>query len=224
MKKEQMPESALFQNITKEDAESVLKCMSAVKKQYQKGETIFHAGEKARAMGLIVSGAVEIVRDDYWGNRQIIGTAKPGELFGESYACMPGEVFMITAQASEASVILFLEVGKILTVCSPACEFHNRLIHNLLYILAEKNLMLTRKIDHMGQRNIREKVMAYLSFQAEAHKSGTFEIPFNRQQFADYLAVDRSALSAELSRMQRDGIIEYEKSRFMILGHGKTKS
>ena len=92
-----MPVSAIFQNITEEDAESVLKCLSAVKKQYKKGETIFHAGEKARAMGLVVSGAVEIVRDDYWGNRQILGKARPGELFGESYACMPDEIFMISA-------------------------------------------------------------------------------------------------------------------------------
>lgn len=222
MKRENMTDSELFRNITKEDAESVLKCLSAVRKQYKKGETIFCAGEKARAMGLVVSGAVEIVRDDYWGNRQILGTAGPGELFGESYACMPEEVFMVTAQASEDCEVLFLEVGKILTVCSPACEFHSCLIHNLLYLLAEKNLMLTRKIDHMGQRSIREKVMAYLSFQAEVHKSGAFEIPFNRQQFADYLAVDRSALSAELSRMQKDGIIEYEKSRFVILGHERT--
>ena len=190
-----------------------------VKKQYKKGETIFHAGEKARAMGLVVSGAVEIVRDDYWGNRQILGKARPGELFGESYACMPDEIFMISAIASEDTEVLFMEVGKILTTCSSACEFHSRLIHNLLYILAGKNLMLTRNIDHMGKRSIREKVMAYLSFQAEMHRSNTFEIPFNRQQFADYLAIDRSALSAELSRMQKDGIIEYEKSRFMILGH-----
>ena len=214
-----MPVSAIFQNITEEDAESVLKCLSAVKKQYKKGETIFHAGEKARAMGLVVSGAVEIVRDDYWGNRQILGKARPGELFGESYACMSDEIFMISAIASEDTEVLFMEVGKILTTCSSACEFHSRLIHNLLYILAGKNLMLTRKIDHMGKRSIREKVMAYLSFQAEMHRSNTFEIPFNRQQFADYLAIDRSALSAELSRMQKDGIIEYEKSRFMILGH-----
>ena len=214
-----MPVSAIFQNITEEDAESVLKCLSAVKKQYKKGETIFHAGEKARAMGLVVSGAVEIVRDDYWGNRQILGKARPGELFGESYACMPDEIFMISAIASEDTEVLFMEVGKILTTCSSACEFHSRLIHHLLYILAGKNLMLTRKIDHMGKRSIREKVMAYLSFQAEMHRSNTFEIPFNRQQFADYLAIDRSALSAELSRMQKDGIIEYEKSRFMILGH-----
>lgn len=224
METEKVTTSAMFQNITKEDAESVLKCLAAVKRQYRKGEVVFHAGEKARAMGLVISGTVEIIRDDYWGNRQVLGTAKPGELFGESYACIPDAAFMVTVQAMEDSEILFLEVDKILTVCSSACEFHSRLIHNLLYILAGKNLMLTRKIDHMGQRSIREKVMAYLSFQAESKQSDCFEIPFNRQQFADYLAVDRSALSAELSRMQKDGIIKYEKNRFVIAGHEKAKN
>ena len=211
-----VPESELFRGISEGEGLSILKCLAAVKKQYRKGETVFGMGDRAGAMGLVLSGKIEIFRDDYWGNRQILGTSEPGDLFGESYACMPGEPFMVMAAAAADSEVLFLEVGKILNVCSPACEFHSRLIHNLLYILAEKNLRLTRKIDHMGRRSIREKVMAYLSFQAESKKSAEFEIPFNRQQFADYLAVDRSALSAELSRMQRDGIIRYEKSRFTI--------
>lgn len=220
MKDRQIPESELFRGILPADARQILSCLMATERQYKKGDIIFHSGEHAKNMGLVVNGSVEIVRDDFWGNRQVLGTAGAGELFGESYACMPDEVFMITAQAAEDCEILFLEIGKILSVCSPACEFHSRLIHNLLYVMAEKNLRLTRKIDHMGQRSIREKVMAYLSFQAEQQKSRSFPIPFNRQQLADYLAVDRSALSAELSRMQKDGIISFEKNQFTIEGDG----
>lgn len=216
MKMEGISACPLFRNITMEEAESMIHCLSAVKKSYRKGEAIFCAGDLARAMGLVLSGCVEIVHDDFWGNRQIMGTARVGELFGESYACMPESVFMVSVRAAEDCEILFMEVGKILTTCSSACEFHSRLIHNLLYILASKNLQLTRKIEHMGQRSIREKVMAFLSFHAEMCHSKTFEIPFNRQQLADYLAVDRSALSAELSRMQKDGMIEFEKNRFTI--------
>lgn len=222
MKMENISSSALFRGISQADAESVLKCLSAVERTYKKGDIIFHAGDRASAMGLVVSGRVEIVRDDFWGNRQIMGSAGAGELFGESYACMPNAVFMVTAQAAEDCELLFLEVGKILTTCSPACEFHSRLIHNLLYIMSEKNLQLTRKIDHMGKRNIREKVMAYLSFQAEQKCSDSFQIPFNRQQLADYLAVDRSALSAELSRMQKDGILRYEKNYFTIVSESSV--
>lgn len=218
MKYEPIPESALFRGISQDEAARILSCLSAVKRQFKKGDILFHSGEHAKYMGLVVNGSVEIVRDDLWGNRQVLGTARAGELFGESYACMPDAVFMVTAQAAENCEVLFLEVGKLLTVCSPACEFHSRLIHNLLYIMAEKNLRLTRKIDHMGQRSIREKVMAYLSSQAEQQKARSFPIPFNRQQLADYLAVDRSALSAELSRMQRDGIIRFEKNHFTIEG------
>ena len=209
-------ESPLFRNISVDEAESMMHCLSAVKKSYRKGELIFRAGDAAKTMAMVLSGSVEIIHDDIWGNRQIMGTAHPGELFGESYACMMDAEFMVSSRAAEDCEILFMEVGRILTTCSSACEFHNRLIHNLLYVLASNNLRLTRKIEHMGQRNIREKVMAYLSFQAEKWKTDTFEIPFNRQQLADYLAVDRSALSAELSRMQKEGILSFERNRFSI--------
>lgn len=218
MKSQRISASPLFQGISTEDIQGMMKCLSAVRRTYRKGEMIFCAGEDAKMMGMVAAGSVEIVHDDFWGNRQIMGTAHVGELFGESYACMPESVFLVSARAAEDCEILFMEVGRILTTCSPACEFHSRLIHNLLYVLASKNLRLTQKIEHMGQRSIREKVMAYLSFQAEMSHKETFEIPFNRQQLADYLAVDRSALSAELSRMQKEGLIQYEKNRFTIQG------
>lgn len=218
MKSQGISASPLFQGISAENIQGMMKCLSAVRRTYRKGEMIFCAGEDAKMMGMVAAGSVEIVHDDFWGNRQIMGTAHVGELFGESYACMPESVFLVSARAAEDCEILFMEVGRILTTCSPACEFHSRLIHNLLYVLASKNLRLTQKIEHMGQRSIREKVMAYLSFQAETYHKETFEIPFNRQQLADYLAVDRSALSAELSRMQKEGLIQYEKNRFTIQG------
>ena len=216
MSQEQVFCCALFQGMKEKEAESILSCLSAVRRRYEKGNVIFSAGHCVRSLGLVQSGRVEIVRDDYWGNRQVLGTAGPGELFGEAYACIVGEPLMVSVLASETSEILFLEVRRILSVCSPACEYHSRLIRNLLDIMARKNLMLTRKIDHMGQRTIREKVMTYLSFEAERQKKTSFLIPYNRQQLADYLAVDRSALSAELSRMQKDGMIQYDKNRFTI--------
>ena len=203
--KEEIPDSPLFAGIHPEEKESILKCLSAVEKKYEKGDAVFLAGTAIRSMGFILSGSVDISRDDFWGNRQVLGHAGPGE------------PLMVNVEAAEKCRILFLDIGKILNVCTPACSHHNRLIHNLLYIMAKKNLMLTRKIDHMGQRSIREKVMAYLSFESEKQKKKTFGIPFNRQQLADYLAVDRSALSAELSRKKKDGLIEFEKNLFTLL-------
>jgi len=214
--KEEIPDSPLFTGIHPEEQESILKCLSAVEKKYEKGETVFLAGHEICSMGFVLSGSVEIFRDDFWGNRQVLGHVESGELFGEAYACMPGEALMVNVEAAEKSRILLLDIGKLLHVCTPACAHHTQLIHNLLYIMAKKNLMLTRKIDHMGQRSIREKVMAYLSFESERQKKRTFEIPYNRQQLADYLSVDRSALSAELSRMKRDGLIQFSKNLFTL--------
>lgn len=215
-KTSRIPPTPLFSGMSPQETEGILSCLSAVERQYERGAVIVHAGETLHSVGLVLAGQVEIVRDDYWGNRQVLGSAGPGDLFGESYACMAGEPLMVTAIASEKSRVLFLDVGRILRTCSPACEYHTRLIQNLLSVLAGKNLMLTRKIDHMSQRTIREKVMSYLSFEAGRQKTQKFRIPFNRQQMADYLAVDRSALSAELSRMRREGILEYDKNLFSI--------
>lgn len=209
-------DSPLFLGMSGAEIEGILKCLNAVEKSYEKGDLVFHMGEPVKSMGLVLDGSVQIVRDDFWGNRQMLSSAGPGQLFGESYACMPKEPLMVMALAAEKTRVMFLDVNRVLKVCSSACEFHSRLIHNLLSILAGKNLMLTRKIDHMGQRTIREKVMAYLSYQAERQKSESFFIPFDRQELADYLAVDRSALSAELSRMQKEGLVTYRKNRFTM--------
>ena len=192
-----------------------------MERQYEKGETILHSGEELRAVGLVLSGSVEIVRDDYKGDRQVMGRTGAGGLFGESYACAPGEPLMVAVEAAEKCRLLFLRVERLLTVCTSACAYHNRLIHNLLYLMAEKNRMLTRKIDHMGKRSIREKVLSYLDFEMERQKSSTIRIPYNRQQLADYLGTDRSALSAELSRMQKDGLFTYEKNEFTIWKKGE---
>jgi len=167
-------------------------------------------------MGFILSGRVEISRDDFWGNRQVLGHGETGELFGEAYACMPGEVLMVNVVAAEKSRILFLDLGRILNVCTPACSHHNRLIHNLFFISARKNLLLSRRIFHTTPKSIRGRLLSYLSAQSAAANSLDFTIPFNRQQLADYLNVDRSALSAELSKMQREGLLTTERNHFTL--------
>lgn len=214
---EGLPNSQLFRGISTEEIRGILKCLSAVHKQYRRGEYIFRLGDMVSTVGLVQQGAVQIVQEDYWGNRRIIGSAEKGQIFGESYACVPAEPLMVSVVAKEDTRILLLDVKRILHTCSSSCEFHNRLIQNLLSIIAGKNLMLTRKIEHVSRKTIREKVLAYLSFQAKRQGSSSFCIPFDRQQLADYLAVDRSALSAELSKMQKEYVIEYKKNQFTIL-------
>jgi len=212
-----LSETLLFQNISPEEIESLLACLSAQKKSFPKGSTILHAGEPVSSIGLVLSGSVSLEHDDPWGNKSILDQVEPGQAFAETYACVPGEPLMINAVAAQTSEILFLDVGQSLRLCSNACKFHNQLIENLLSIASRKNLNLSRRIFHTSSKSIRGRLLSYLSFQATENGSRDFVIPFNRQQLADYLSVDRSAMSNELSKMQRDGLLRVERSHFTLL-------
>ena len=206
----------LFQGIREHEIEAMLTCLSAEERTYGKDAYIYRAGDVTGRLGVVMEGAVNIIKDDVWGNRKIIENIGGGQIFGETYACLKGEPLMVDVQASERSRILFMDVNRILTTCSSSCDFHNRLIRSLMYVLAGKNLMLTKKMDIITPKSLRERVMVYLSQESVKQGCRTVTVPFNRQQMADYLSVDRSALSVELSRMQRDGVISYEKNRFTI--------
>ena len=163
-----------------------------------------------------LEGTVQVVSDDYWGERQILAGFRKGQLFGEAYACMEKTPLMVSALAVEETQVLMLNAHRVLQTCTSACDFHRRLVENLVAILAKKNLTLTRKIDQVSKKTIRGKVLAYLSSEASQQNSSDITIPFNRQQLAEYLAVDRSALSAELSKMQKEGMIQYKKNHFIL--------
>lgn len=210
-------DTSLFQGFKEEEVQGMLSCLSARTAHYKKGEFIFYMGDFISSVGMVLQGSVQVIREDAWGNCQILAKMGEGQLFGESYACSGKEPLMVSVVALQESKILFLDVRKMLTVCSSACQFHSRLIQNLLSVMAGRNLILTAKIDHISQKTIREKVMSYLSWQSKKIGSKSVEIPFNRQQLADYLAVDRSALSAELSKMRKEGMIEYERNYFNLI-------
>ena len=189
----------LFQGIREHEIEAMLTCFSAEERTYGKDAYIYRAGDVTGRLGVVMEGAVNIIKDDVWGNRKIIENIGGGQIFGETYACLKGEPLMVDVQASERSRILFMDVNRILTTCSSSCDFHNRLIRSLMYVLAGKNLMLTKKMDIITPKSLRERVMVYLSQESVKQGCRTVTVPFNRQQMADYLSVDRSALSAELS-------------------------
>lgn len=209
--------SPLFAGMTETEISSILVCLSASERNFKKGEYVFREGEILSSLGLVLNGSVHILKDDFWGVRTIIGEASGGELFGEAYACTFREPLEVDVTAVEDCTILFLDVARILTVCGTVCEFHTRMIRNLLSVLAQKNLMLTRKIDHMAKRTTREKLLSYLSAESKKAEGLVFEIPFNRQQLADYLCVDRSAMSGELGKLRDEGLIDFEKSKFRFL-------
>ncbi len=206
----------LFQNIAPEDLDALLKCLDVRKKRYQKGEILFLEGAPTSNLGIVLSGRIMIEMGDAWGGRSILGTIVPGGTFAEAYACVPGEPMLVTVSAAEDTTVMLVNAGRVLTVCPNGCEFHSILIQNLLTLCARKNLQLSRRMQHTAQKSIRGRLMSYFSQCAKQFGSNTFEVPYNRQQLADYLNVDRSALCSELSKMQRDGLIRYEKNRFTV--------
>ena len=206
----------LFKDVPPEEINVMLQCLGTEERDYDKGETIFHAGDVIHNIGLVLTGRVQIENDDVWGNKSVMESVGPGFAFAESYACLPGEPLMVSAIAAEPSRILFLDTGRVLTAYPSACSHHSRIIRNLLGELADKNLMLSEKVSHMGQRTTRAKVMSYLSAQAQKSGAYEFDIPFSRQQLADYLAVERSGLSVELCKMRDEGLLEFHKSHFVL--------
>lgn len=208
--------TSLFHGIRKEEITHLLSCLDAHEQSYEKNETILRAGSTIQELGLVESGSVNIIVNFYWGTSRIFGHASQGEIFGENYAAIPGRELLCDVVACEPSTILFINLNKLLTTCQKGCAFHNRLIHNLLSIQAKKSLNLSQRMMHTAPRSLREKLLSYLSEQAMIHGSAHFVIPFDRQQLADYLGVDRSAMSAELSKMKKDGLISCRKNEFIL--------
>ncbi len=208
----------LFKDMDRKDVQDMLACLGSYTKTYEKGAFIFREGERTQSMGMVLSGSVHIETEDFWGNRSIISDIGPGELFGEAYACLKDEPLMVNVQAVSRTKVLFLEMGKVIRICPRSCPCHSRLIDHLLMIMARKNLLLSHRILHTMPKTIRERLLAYLSYLSVRQEGNWVTTPFNRQQMADYLNVDRSALSAEIGRMQKEGLIEVEKNRFRIRG------
>lgn len=209
-------DTALFKNISASNISTLLNCVSARIKYYKKDEFILHSGDIINTLGIVIEGRILIIKEDFWGNRSIISEITKGNSFAETYAILPNIPLEISVMASSDCSILFLEINKLLQVCDSSCSFHSSLIKDLLIDVASKNLILTRKIEHMSQKTIREKVLSYLSLESQKNKSESFNIPYNRQQLADYLSVDRSALSNELSKLSQEGIIYFKKDKFTL--------
>lgn len=211
-----LPENPLFSGIAPHETASMLDCLGAVQHTYDRYAHILSTGDTTAALGLVISGSALIQSDDLWGNTTVFDRVRPGQIFAETYACT-GEPLLVDVVAAEPCTVLFLEVGRALRICPNTCAHHERLIRNLLSLSAQKNLNLSRKIFHTAAKSIRGRLLSYLSYQARRCGSCTFTIPFDRQQLADYLNVDRSALSAELSKMQKEGLLQTRRSHFTLL-------
>lgn len=204
--------SALFMGIDSRSIPRLLSALDAHERIYGKGEYIYREGHIAPNAALVLSGRVSIERTDAWGTRSIISEVHAGGMFAEVYALVPNEIMPVDAVAAEQSDILFLDISR-----APHSDSAT-LTENLLRLTAEKTLILNRKISHISHRTIRGRVLSYLSYMSAKTGRTCFDIPFSRQQLADYLGVERSALSGELGRMRDDGLIEFHRNSFKIIG------
>ncbi|MGI6033378.1 MAG: Crp/Fnr family transcriptional regulator [Coriobacteriales bacterium] len=215
---EQLTVFPLFRGISALELSAMFGCLDTRRKSYEKGDFIFRRGDATDVLGLVLGGRVRIERVDVWGNTSVMGQAGPGAVFAEVFAVLPDEPMRVDVIAEVPCELLFLNVKRALSPCAKACPQHARLAGNLVRTMARKNLGLSEKIACQAPRTIRGKLLVYLSTQAQAAGTREFDIPFDRQQLADYLGVDRSALSAELGRMRDDGLLETHRSHFVFLG------
>lgn len=208
----------LFAGCGREELGGILACLGAWARRWPKGAVVFGAGEAAPALGVVLEGAVRMEENDVWGARHIVGMAGPGQVFAEAYACLPGQPMLVDVVAAQPARLLFVDAAKLLRPGPGGCGHHARLAANLAAVLAGKNLQLAQKARLLTPRTIRERLLSYLS--AEAARQGGPELclPFDRQQLADYLSVDRSALSAELGKLRREGLLTCRKNRFTLHG------
>ena len=207
----------LFAGVADEEIGAMLSCLGARLQKYKKGEYVLRQGEHMSFITILVDGELHIQRDDYWGNRAIINYISVGEMFGEAYIAPESGALLNDVVAVEDSAVIFFDVRRIITVCSSACRFHSMVVQNLFFVISEKNRKLVQKLGHMSKRSTREKLISYLSEESKRQNSARFAIPFNRQQLADFLSVDRSAMSNELCKMREEGLIEFEKNQFRLL-------
>jgi CRP-like cAMP-binding protein len=208
--------SPLFYGIQPEDRKAMLGCIGYHIGTFKKGDIVAFEEENIKHIGILLSGAVDMIKEDLWGNKTMLVRMRKDELFGETFACGSDNLSVVTFMVSEDAKILFLPFDRVMHSCTMACQFHHRLIENMVHIIADKNRDLMRKVEVVSKRTIREKLLAYLSIQAQIQESRYFEIPLGRVELAEYLCVDRSALTRELAKMKEDGLIDYDRNCFRM--------
>jgi CRP-like cAMP-binding protein len=217
---ESLSNCTLFAGVAPSDLRDLVSCLGGRVVEAAKGEPVFLEGDPTQFMGVVLSGAVQVVRDDYYGNRSVLTVIQPGGVFAEAFACAGLPTMPVSVIALQPSTVLLLDPMRILTVCPNACRFHHQVVQNYLREMAQKNLLLTQKIRYMSKKTTKEKVMAFLMDQAKAHGCSEFTIPYDRQALADYLGVERSAMSAEISKLKKAGVLDTNGAWFSLLQPG----
>jgi len=214
---ETLQKCPLFADVTVDEVQKMLGCLGARMVHGVKKETLVAEGAAAQEFGIVLSGSVQIVRVDYYGNRSLVDEVLPSGMFCESFACADAETVPVDVVVKEEGDMMFIDCRHVTQVCCHACAHHQQMIYNLMRAVAERNLQYDQKLEILSQRTTRDKLMAYLALQAKRQGCDSFEIPYDRQELADYLEVERSGLSAEIGKLRREGVIKSEKNRFTLL-------
>ncbi len=214
---EKLKDVTLFDKINCEQIQTLLNSLSLKHKSYCADDSVFLAGDRTQYAGIVLSGKVYIVSEDFYGNRNILDAVESGGLFGEVFAFTDTDFLPVSVFAAERTDILLIDFKKIADSNIIDAKLEQKLIYNMLRIMAKRNLMLNQKIQVISKRTTKEKLLAYLSTQASKANSNSFEIPFNRQELADYLSVDRSAMSAELCKLRDQGLLNFKKNKFVLI-------
>lgn len=217
MDKENLEKVVLFNGISGEEIEALISCLNGFKRHYKKNEMIFSLNEEVKYIGIIIEGNIQIVQEDFFGNKSIIAGFGKGNIFAEVFCAAKIKRIPVSVVAISESDILFIEYSKIMGGCSKKCPSHSKLHENLIKEIALKNIYLNQKITFLSKRNTRDKLLAYLLQCATESESKIFTIPFNRQELADYLFIDRSAMSKELSKLKEEGTLDYHKNQFKFI-------
>lgn len=208
---------SLFEGIRPEELEAILKCLRAKKVTYSKNEFIINMGDRIDSFGIVISGTVQILKEDISGRQVILSALTAGDTFAEVFVCAGIKKSPVAVMAATEAEVVFIDYGRVVHTCNNACEFHSRLIQNMLKVLAQKNLFMNNKITYLTLKGMRQKIASYLLSQIEKTGKDRFEIPYSRAELADFLNVDRSAMSRELSRMKKEGLIDFNRNTFSVL-------
>ena len=213
---ETLKQVAIFQNVSDESLLHMLKCLEAYEQVYSKNDILVLAGDKVSSVGIILAGSAQIVKEDIMGNRNIVSEIGIADMFGEAFSCANVAKSPLTVLTTTGCTVMYIRFNRIVTTCSSSCSFHTKLIENMLSLIAQKNIFLNNKIDILSQRSTREKLMAYFSMQIQRTGKNRFRIPFSRDELADFLCVNRSALSRELSKMKQEKILDFDRNEFEV--------
>ncbi len=207
---------ALFDGIAAADLEALLSCLKNFVCTYKKGSFLLLDQGQVQHVGIVLSGAVHMLKEDVWGNQTLVTYLGPGELFGESFALQKNTKSHASFLAAQDTRVLFLSLQNLLHPCPKHCPFHILLTTNMFHLLGEKTVQLLEKIEVTSKGSLREKILAYLSLQAQKQESKYITVPLSRTEMAQFLQSNRSAMTRELAAMRDEGLIDFDGDTFVL--------